>query len=296
MAKKSRKKEGEMSFLEHLEELRWHIVRSFLAILLVAIVAFIFNEIVFDTLILAPKHSEFWTNRVFCSIAERLNVPALCINSKPFEIINIQMAGQFTTHIMVSLIAGIILAFPYIFFEFWSFFRPALYSNEKQHASGAVFFSSLLFIMGILFGYYLIVPLSVHFLGSYNVSAEVTNQISLRSYISTVASITLAAGLIFQLPIMAYFLTKIGLIDPPFMRKYRRHSVVVILALSAIITPPDIFSQVMVCFPLIFLYEIGIIISRTVLRKQEERLKEDWDKDDPENNDKEESDASEKSE
>lgn len=296
MAKKSKKKEGEMSFLEHLEELRWHIVRAFLAILLVAIVAFIFNEIVFDTLILAPKHPEFWTNRTFCAIADRINVPALCINSKPFEIINIQMAGQFTTHIMVSLIAGVILAFPYIFYEFWSFFRPALYSNEKKHASGAVFASSFLFILGILFGYFLIVPLSVHFLGSYNVSAEVTNQISLRSYISTVASITLAAGLVFQLPIMAYFLTKIGLIDPPFMKKYRRHSIVVILALSAIITPPDIFSQVMVCFPLIFLYEIGIIISRTVLRKQEERLNDGWDKDKPENNNKEESDPSEKSE
>ena len=187
------------------------------------------------------------------------------------------MAGQFTTHILVSLISGLILGFPYIFFEFWSFFRPALHSNEKSHASGAVFFSSLLFIMGILFGYFLIVPLSVHFLGSYNVSAEVSNQISLRSYISTVASITLAAGLIFQPPIMAYFLTKIGLIDPPFMKKYRRHSIVVILALSAIITPPDIFSQIMVCFPLIFLYEIGIFISRSVIRKQDARLNEDWD-------------------
>ena len=149
-----------------------------------------------------------------------------------------------------------------------------------------MFFSSLLFILGVLFGYFLIVPLSVHFLGSYNVSAEVTNQISLRSYISTVASITLAAGLIFQLPIMAYFLTKIGLIDPPFMKKYRRHSVVVILALSAIITPPDIFSQVMVCFPLIFLYEIGIFISRSVLRREKERLEGDWDEDDEKSDNK----------
>lgn len=277
MAKKKKKTEGEMSFLEHLEELRWHIVRSVLAILLVAIVAFIFNEIVFDTVILAPKNPDFWTNRVFCNFAESVNVKALCINSRPFEIINIQMAGQFMTHILVSLIVGVILAFPYIFWEFWRFFRPALYSSEKKHASGAVFFSSLLFILGILFGYYLIVPLSVHFLGSYNVSAEVTNQISLRSYISTVSSITLAAGLIFQLPILAYFLTKVGLIDPPFLKKYRRHSIVVILALSAIITPPDIFSQVMVCFPLLFLYEIGIMISRSVIKGEEKRFnEEDW--------------------
>lgn len=264
-----------MSFLEHLEELRWHIVRSVLAVMLVAIVAFIFNEIVFDTVILAPKNPDFWTNRMFCNFAEKIGVPALCINSSPFQIINIQMAGQFMTHILVSIIVGLILAFPYIFWEFWMFFKPALYSSEKKHTSGAVFFSSLLFIIGILFGYFLIVPLSVHFLGSYNVSEEVSNQISLRSYISTVSSITLAAGLIFQLPILAFFLTKVGLIDPPFMKKYRRHSVVVILALSAIITPPDIFSQVMVCFPLIFLYEIGIMISRGVIRREEKRFKED---------------------
>jgi sec-independent protein translocase protein TatC len=278
MGRKGKNKNNEeMSFLEHLEELRWHIVRSVLAVLLIAIVAFIFNEIVFDIVILAPKNPDFWTNRMFCSFAEKVNVPALCINSRPFEIINIQMAGQFMTHILVSIIAGVILAFPYIFWEFWMFFKPALYSSEKKHASGAVFFSSLLFILGVLFGYFLIVPLSVHFLGSYNVSAEVTNQISLRSYISTVSSITLAAGLIFQLPILAFFLTKVGLIDPPFLKKYRRHSVVVILALSAIITPPDIFSQVMVCFPLLFLYEIGILISRSVIRREEKRFnEEDW--------------------
>ncbi len=282
MGRKGKNKtEGEMSFLEHLEELRWHIVRSVLAVLLIAIVAFIFNEIVFDTVILAPKNPDFWTNRMFCSFAERINAPALCINSKPFQIINIQMAGQFMTHILVSMIVGVILAFPYIFWEFWMFFKPALYSSEQKHASGAVFFSSLLFIMGVLFGYFLIVPLSVHFLGSYNVSAEVANQISLRSYISTVSSITLAAGLIFQLPILAFFLTKVGLIDPPFLKKYRRHSVVVILALSAIITPPDIFSQVMVCFPLLFLYEIGIMISRSVIRREKKRFNEDdWTADD----------------
>lgn len=282
MARKSKKQEGEMSFLQHLEELRWHIVRSALAVFLVAIVAFIYNEVIFDGIIMAPKQADFWTNRMLCAFGEWIGVKSLCINTKPFEIINIQMAGQFTIHIMVSLIAGLILAFPYIFYEFWAFFKPALYNNEKKHASGAVFFSSFLFLLGILFGFYLIVPLSVHFLGSYSVAAEVTNQISLKSYISTVASITLAAGLIFQLPIMTYFLTKVGLIDPPFLKKYRRHSIVVILALSAIITPPDIFSQVMVCFPLLFLYEIGIFISRSVIRKEKRRLDEEWDEDEEE--------------
>ncbi|MBA7513066.1 Sec-independent protein translocase protein TatCy [subsurface metagenome] len=273
MAKKQDK--DNMSFLEHLEELRWHLVRSFLAIVVIAILAFIFRDIVFDRIILAPKTPEFFTNRNFCSFSKLVNVPALCINSKPFQIININMAGQFTTHIMVSLIAGIIVAFPYIFFEFWSFLKPALYKKEKSHTSGAVFFSSLLFLLGVLFGYYIITPLSVHFLGSYKVSEQVLNQINLISYISTVASVTLASGIIFELPILVYFLTKIGLLSPEFLKKYRKHSIIVILALSAIITPPDIFSQVLVCFPLLILYEIGIMISKRIIAQEKAKLEED---------------------
>ncbi|MFO7754669.1 MAG: twin-arginine translocase subunit TatC [Bacteroidales bacterium] len=286
MKKKNKRAKGEdeMSFLEHLEELRWHIVRSVASIFIIAIVAFIFNDIIFDVIILAPKNPQFFTNRLLCELGQLVNINALCINTHPFEIINIRMAGQFTTHITVSLIAGIILAFPYIFWEFWRFFQPALYSSEKRHTRGAVFFSSLLFVSGVLFGYYVIIPLSVHFLGSYNVSAEVNNQINLRSYIGTVASITLASGIIFQLPILSFFLTKIGLVDPHFLKKYRKHSLLIILALSAIITPPDIFSQILVCLPLIFLYEIGIIISRRVIAKDRERLESEWvaDTDNPE--------------
>jgi len=276
---KRAKSENEMSFLEHLEELRWHIVRSVASIFVIAIMAFIYNDIIFDVVILAPKNPQFFTNRLLCQLGQLVNINALCINTHPFEIINIRMAGQFTTHIAVSLIAGVILAFPYIFWEFWRFFRPALYSSEKKHTRGAVFFSSLLFISGVLFGYYIIVPLSVHFLGSYNVSAEVNNQINLRSYIGTVSSITLASGIIFQLPILSFFLTKIGLVDPHFLKKYRKHSLLIILALSAIITPPDIFSQILVCLPLIFLYEIGIIISRRVIAKEKERLETEWSED-----------------
>jgi len=273
MAKKQDK--DNMSFLEHLEELRWHLIRSFLAIVVIAILAFIFRDIVFDHIILAPKMPEFFTNRHFCSFSKLVNVPALCINSKPFQIININMAGQFTTHIMVSLIAGIIVAFPYIFFEFWSFLKPALYKNEKRHTSGAVFFSSLLFLLGILFGYYIITPLSVNFLGTYKVSEQVLNQINLVSYISTVASITLASGIIFELPVLVYFLTKIGLLSPEFLKRYRKHSIIVILALSAIITPPDIFSQILVCIPLLLLYEVGIMISRRIIALEKAKLEED---------------------
>lgn len=263
---------NELTFLEHLEELRWHIIRSVIAILVIAIAAFIFHRIIFDVIILAPKTPEFFTNRMFCKFGTWVNVPALCINANEFEIININMAGQFMTHILVSIIAGVIVAFPYIFFEFWIFMKPALYQKEKRVASGATFYSSLLFILGILFGYFIITPLSVHFLGSYKVSEQVSNQINLVSYISTVSSVTLASGLIFELPIMVYFLTKIGLLTPQWLKKYRKHSVVVILALSAIITPPDIFSQVLVCFPLLLLYEIGIGISKRILAKEEAKL------------------------
>ncbi|OQY04433.1 MAG: twin arginine-targeting protein translocase TatC [Bacteroidetes bacterium 4572_117] len=263
---------SEMGFLDHLEVLRWNLIRSFLAILIFAIAAFIFREFIFDTIILAPKTPEFFTNRMLCEFGTYINVKTLCINSSPFQIININMAGQFSTHIMVSLVAGFLIAFPYVFWEVWSFIRPALYSNEKQHARGAVLFSSLLFFIGVLFGYYLIVPLSVHFLGGYNVSNQVLNQINLGSYISTITSIVLAAGIVFELPIIIYFLSKAGLITPVTLRTYRKHSLVVILALSAIITPPDVFSQILVALPLVILYEIGIKISKRVYAKDESLL------------------------
>ena len=269
------KSDNEMSFLEHLEVLRWHIIRSLLGILIIAIVAFIFKDIVFNKIILAPKLPEFVTNRLLCDFGRSINILTLCINSRPLEVISIKMAGQFSMHIMVSLIAGFVVAFPYVFWEFWRFIVPALYSKEKKHARGAVFYSSLLFLMGVTFGYFVIVPLSVHFLGSYSVSEQVTNQINLISYVSTLASVVLAAGIIFELPILVYFLSKAGLVTPQFLRKYRKHSLVLILALSAIITPPDIFSQILVAFPLILLYEVGIGISKRILRQRnQEELKE----------------------
>jgi sec-independent protein translocase protein TatC len=272
MAEESTK---EMTFLDHLEALRWHLVRSIFAIVVISIAAFIFKDIIFDTIILAPKTPGFFTNRVLCEFGQAVNVQTLCINSRPFDIININMAGQFSTHIMISLIVGLILAFPYLIFELWRFISPALYPKEKSHARGAVFFISLLFMLGVLFGYYVIIPLSVHFLGNYSVSAQVTNQINLNSYISTVSSITLATGVIFELPVLIYFLTKIGLVTPAFLKKYRRHALVIVLALSAIITPPDIFSQILVAFPLMFLYEIGIIISRRILSKEKLKIEKE---------------------
>ena len=262
---------NEMSFLEHLEVLRWHIIKSLAAILVIAIIAFIFKDIVFNIILLEPKTPEFITNRLLCDFGRIVNIPRLCINSRPLEIISIKMAGQFSMHIMVSLVAGLVLAFPYVFFQFWRFIVPALYPKEKKHARGAVFFSSMLFILGVLFGYFIITPLSIHFLGSYSVSDQVTNQINLISYVSTMASVVLASGIVFELPILVYFLSKVGLVTPKFLRKYRKHSLILILALSAIITPPDIFSQILVALPLVVLYEVGIYISKRIENKQKKQ-------------------------
>lgn len=258
-----------MSFLDHLEELRWHIIRSLGALMVFAVLAFLFKNIIFDHIILAPKMPDFWTNRMLVKVADFLNMPALKINQDPFQIININMAGQFTTHIKVSLSVGLILGFPYLIYELWRFISPALYDKERKNSRGSLFYTSVLFFTGVLFGFYLIVPLSVHFLGGYNVSDQVINQINLQSYIGTVSSVVLASGIIFELPVLIYFLSKMGLVTPAWLKKYRRHAIVVTLLLSAIITPPDIFSQILVCLPLVVLYEAGIIISRRVNNKRE---------------------------
>jgi len=254
--------ENEMSFLDHLESLRWHLVRSVVALIGLSILAFLNKSFVFDTVIMGPKRPEFWTYRMMCSISE-----AICIENIPFIIMNINMSGQFTNHIFVSLIAGFVVAFPYICWEMWRFVKPALYVKESTYARGIVFFSSTLFIGGVLFGYYIIAPLAINFLGSYQVSEEVVNQINLGSYMTTIASISLACGIVFQLPVLTYFLAKVGLIGPSIMRQYQRHSFVVSLILAAIITPPDIISQILVALPLLLLYQVSIFIAAVVEKR-----------------------------
>ncbi|MBE9481659.1 MAG: twin-arginine translocase subunit TatC, partial [Bacteroidetes bacterium] len=234
-----------------------------------AIVAFFCRHIIFDYIILAPKDSDFITNRLLCRLADFLSVKALCIDSLSLKIINIKMSGQFLTHMYVSIVAGFIVAFPYIIFEIWSFIKPALHIKEKKYTSGAVIISSLLFIVGILFSYFLIVPLTVNFLGTYQVSEYVQNLVSLSSYISTVVSVTFGVGVVFELPIFVYFFTKVGIVTPSFLRKNRKYMLVIILILSAIITPPDVFSQILVCIPLFGLYELSIYISEKIYKKRE---------------------------
>jgi len=262
-----------MSFWDHLEELRWHIMRSIIAVMVLAVVAFLNRKIIFDYIILAPSTPHFITNRVLCRFGEIIHVSSICIKSLHFQIINISMSGQFLTHMYISTVAGFILAFPYILYEIWRFVKPALHDKEEKYSRGVVFISSSLFMLGVLFSYFLIVPLTVNFLGNYQVSASVMNQISLKSYINTVVSVTFAVGIVFELPILVYFLTKIGIITPEFLTSNRKYMFVVLLILSAIITPPDMFSQIMVVIPLVGLYEVSIKVSKRIYKKiQEEEI------------------------
>jgi sec-independent protein translocase protein TatC len=266
---------SEMSFLEHLEALRWHLMRAVIAIVVLAIVLFFYREIVFDHFLFAPKHPDFWTYRMLCLLSDYLELgDALCIKELPFELINTELSGQFTMHIWVSFVAGFIIAAPYVLWEIWRFIKPALHENERKYSKGVVFFSSILFFIGVLFGYYVIVPLSINFLGSYQVSADVKNMIAMDSFVSTVTTITFASGIVFELPIVIYFLTQIGLMTPQFMRTYRKHAMVIILIVAAVITPsPDVTSQLLVAFPLYLLYELSIFVSMYVVRKAEKELR-----------------------
>jgi sec-independent protein translocase protein TatC len=281
MAKTKDKNNVEMSFLDHLEELRWHIIRSALGAFVFMIIAFLNRKFIFNEIILKPKNPDFITNRFFKFAAEwlgnylHIDPNSLTINTTPLNIVNIDMAGQFSSHINISIVAGLIIASPYIIWEFWSFLKPALHKNEKKYAAGAVFYISSLFIIGILFGYYLIAPLSINFLNTYIVSDQVVNTIKLSSYISTITSVTFASGVVFELPIIVLFLTKIGLLSPRFMIKYRKHAYVLLLLIAGIITPPDVFSQILVSIPLIILYEISVFISRSVEKKKKKDLFEE---------------------
>lgn len=263
---------NEMSFLEHLESLRWHLIRSIVAIFIVAIIAFLMKDLIFNSILFAPKEPDFITYDVLCKIAKSLGLDeSACIKEIPFRIQNRTMAGQFNIHIWTAITTGFIVAFPYVLYELWKFIAPALTKSEKKYSQGFIGIASLLFFLGVLFGYYVISPLSINFLGNYTVSKEVINDIDIGSYFGLIRSSALASGIVFELPILIYILTKLGLVTPEALKKYRKFAIVGILILAAVITPPDIASQVIVAIPILILYEISIHISKLVLRK--ERIK-----------------------
>jgi sec-independent protein translocase protein TatC len=257
----------EMSFLDHLEELRWHLIRALASVFLFSIAAFVAKDFVFGQLILGPSRSDFWTYRLLCSVSD-----VICVDTLPFTIQNRLLTGQFTMHIASSLAVGLICAFPYSFWEVWRFVKPGLRTNEKQTIRGTTFFVSLLFLLGVLFGYYVITPISINFLAHYQVDPSIINEIDINSYVTTVAMLTIACGLMFQLPMVAYALSQVGLVTPFMMRYFRRHALVVILVVSAIITPPDVISQVIISVPIYGLYELSILISAVVERRNRAKL------------------------
>lgn len=268
-------KEKTMSFLDHLEELRWHVIRATIAVILLGLVAFIFKGFIFDVIIFGPKNADFPTYRLFCNAARAIGLPdSFCFDELPFKLQSRKMADQFSAHIWTSITAGIVVGFPYIIYEFWKFISPGLHDSERKSARGFIIIASLLFFTGVLFGYYIVAPLSINFLGSYTVSSHVMNEFDLNSYISVVRTSVLASGLIFELPIIIYFLTKIGLVTPEILRKYRKISIVIVLILSAVITPPDVASQIIVAIPIFILYEISIHISAAVIKKQKNEAKQ----------------------
>jgi sec-independent protein translocase protein TatC len=254
---------NEMSFLEHLEELRWHIVRILVGIIVIAIGVFLAKDIVFNDIILKPTTDDFVTYKFLCKYSEML-----CFGPGEVTVFTRDLGEQFTTHLKVSFWFGLILSFPYIVYEIWKFVRPGLYEKEINATRGIIFICSFLFLSGVLFGYFVIAPFAISFLSTYTVSEIVSDSFTLSSIVNYMTMFTIPTGIVFQLPIAVYFLSKMGILTPAFMRTYRRHAFVIILALSAIITPPDVMTQLLIGFPIYFLYEISIWISARVEKKQ----------------------------
>jgi sec-independent protein translocase protein TatC len=262
--------EKEMSFWEHLEELRWHIIRILIVLCITSSVAFFYPEIVYDKIILGPKDPNFITYRILCEAAQKYNLDQSFCNMKmDFEIVSRELGEQLSNQFWISFCVGLILAFPYCIWEIWRFVRPALKPSERRYTTGVIFFTSLFMFIGICFGYFVLTPMAINFLGNYSISDQIKRLISLDSYISVVSTLTLATGLVFELPMLVYFLAKIGILTPQFMRKYRRWAIIVILVIAAAITPPDVVSQTIMAIPLYGLYEFSIFVAAFVKRKKD---------------------------
>ncbi len=261
--------EKEMSFIDHLEELRWHIIRSVGSILIFTIGAWIFRNEIFGNIVLGPTKPSFFTNKLLCQLAEMTAIDSLCFEQAEFILQSREVSGQFMMALTQSIIVGLVFAFPYTFFEVWRFIKPGLKKKEINAARGSVFWVSLLFFIGVSFGYFLVAPMAINFLANFKLDPSIQNQFDIHDYISLLAMMTLACGITFQLPMISFVLSQVGILTPAFMREYRKHALVVILILAAIITPsPDMISQILVAFPLLGLYEISIWVSRRVEKRK----------------------------
>ncbi len=263
----------EMTFIEHLEELRWHIIRSVAAILIFMIGAWFTKGYIFNKIILGPSRPDFWTYRQLCKLGDITGITSMCVDKLNFSLMSREVSGQFMMALTYSAIIGLLFAFPYVFWEIWRFIKPGLKFTEKKAARGSVFFVTSLFFLGVLFGYYVVAPFAINFLVNFQIDPSIENQFDIQSYISVLATLTLACGITFQLPMAIFVLAKIGIVTPKFLRDYRKHSIVIILVVAAIITPsPDMISQVLVAIPLYVLYEISILVA---MRVEKSKLKQE---------------------
>jgi len=269
--------EKEMSFLDHLEELRWHVVKSVAAIFICSIVGFVFVEWIFNHILFAPSRIDFPTFKWMCELGKLVGAEdSLCAKPFNFSVQSRNMTGQFMMSITASFVIGLIVAFPYVFWQIWSFVKPGLYQKEKTSSRGAVTAVSFLFMLGVLFGYYILSPMTIWFLSTYKISDQIVNQFDITSYVSTVVGMVLGCGLLFQFPVAVYFLTKVGMLTPQFMRQFRRHAIVGIIIASAIITPSsDPFTLMLVALPLYLLFEISIFVSAIEVRRKKKQEDED---------------------
>lgn len=266
--------EAEMSFFDHLEALRWHLVRASIAIVIFTGFAFAYYDWIFDTIIMGPSKMDFWTYRTMCNLGHWLHRD-FCFSTIHIELMNTEMAGQFVLQINSSLLIGITAGIPYLLWELWRFIKPALHDKERKAATGFVFYATLLFFLGVMFGYYVITPMSIHFLASYTVSASIHNFIDIENYLSSVATLTLATGLVFELPILIYILANLGILTSKFMRSTRRYAIVIILIIAAVVTPtPDMLTMTVVSIPLFVLYEVSIIVAALVEKRKLKRDQE----------------------
>ncbi len=267
--------EKEMTFLEHLEELRWHIIRSVAAILVFMIAAWVMMGKIFNLIILAPSRPDFWTYRKLCDLGNWTGIDSLCVDKLNFSLMSREVSGQFMMQLTASAIVGLLVAFPYVFWEIWRFIKPGLKITEKKAANGSVFFVTLLFFLGIMFGYFVVAPFAINFLVNFQIDPSIENQFDIQSYISVLATLTLACGVTFQLPMAIFVLTRIGIVTPKFLKEYRKHAFVVILIVAAIITPsPDMISQILVAIPLYILFEISIVVSERVYKRKQKEVVE----------------------
>ena len=275
--KKVKEEKAEMSFIDHLEELRGHLFRSAIAVGIGMVIAGIYNKFIIDKIVLGPIQKDFITFRKICELGRKVGLgDNLCISTLDVTMQNVDTTGQVSLFFTSLFVGGFVIAFPFVFREFWNFVKPALTKSELRKTSGVIFWVSFLFFLGILFGYFFLMPFSMNFLASFSMSDTIQNIWTIKSYINTMMPLVLGSGLAFQMPLVIFFLSKIGLVSASFLRKNRRYAIVIILIIAAIITPPDVISQSVVTLPLWILYEISILLTLRVEKEKAKEEKEEW--------------------